>query len=264
MKFDPIKQQLLTDDGRLIKKVYCPKNLGMDDLHRVDQDDQTRRCTECKSSIVNIAKYSDDDALALLASNPKTCVFALPGTVDLVMPKIGKTEPKAGVGDCFLLHDAADTTTHRNYQLFDGNKRRRIRTARGVDAINQAVNAGYWPLLRVLEDAPDFNRGTCYRQNKLTGKITQHSYWSAFFEPELDETSSGWVYASAVDTSQIVAAYLLPKALVINEEVELLDVISHIVGGEVPMGKVRLKRAHAIWRGDHFEILVPEPYLVLG
>jgi hypothetical protein len=76
MKFDPIKKEVYTDKGELVKKMNCPFKMKWDDLEAVNNS--SRKCTKCDHFIVDTAYFSDDELLNMVRENPKTCL-----TIDL-------------------------------------------------------------------------------------------------------------------------------------------------------------------------------------
>lgn len=74
MKFDPIKKNLYTDTGELIKKLYCPYIMQWDNLINKDEDNTMRQCSNCESNIVDTAFYNDEQLLSLIKKDKKTCL----------------------------------------------------------------------------------------------------------------------------------------------------------------------------------------------
>jgi len=73
MKFDPRTSRLFTDDGRLIKQLYCPFVVDWEKL-QPGGDPTARRCTICQHSVTDTANFTDEDLLQLMAKNPKACL----------------------------------------------------------------------------------------------------------------------------------------------------------------------------------------------
>lgn len=266
MKFDPVNSMLLTDDGRLIKRVYCPRNLVPEDLPASEVDDRSRTCSACQSRVVNLAGLTDDEALALVQLDPKVCVFAQAGTVKFVLPVPGAKH--AGQTSEFgqnSVHYVADIMIEETEDSFSVKPTRSIRTARGVKAINAAVAKGFWPLLRVLKPAPHIHNHVLYQQNRESGEIREiHDLRGHDFDPNT-QRETGWLLFSTVDTSPMVAAYLIPPDLQIGEKVRLADLIENVVAQDGPQFETqRWACANAIWRGNHFEIMLWPTLRVIG
>ena len=273
MQFDPINCVLSTDDGRFIKRVHCPRNLAPGDLLADSADDFSRTCVSCQSRVVNLSGLSDEAALALVQQDPAACVFAQAGVVKIVMPTLAaKIAGEASSDGQSWVSYVADTLVDESARSLDDEPKRIIRTARGVQAINKAISKGFWPLVRVLKAAPHIQDQVIFYQHRESGEIHAVNYLNANdFNPETCRfdpaiyRKSAWLKFSPIDTSAIVAAYLLPADLRVGEMVKLNNLIEHIVGLRGPQSQVRrLLFANAIWRGDHFEILVPPAGELLG
>lgn len=74
MKFNPITNKLYTDDGKLIKQMYCPYvDLKWNDLASMDNS-LNRFCAICESSVVETKDFGDDALWNLLQEKPDTCL----------------------------------------------------------------------------------------------------------------------------------------------------------------------------------------------
>lgn len=167
-----------------------------------------------------------------------------------------------------------------------------IKTARTEQAINEAVEQGYWPLVKPIVPSPDIKVKFAVSQNKTTGKITvAHDYrneniessikpvaeFSKLMEQDVSEVNSnfiipkhitpkteqstviGWTYYYPYHFESPFAAYLVPSDLKIGEMVMLEDLIEDIVGSSWNQGDTyRLASCKAIWNGKEF-ILQYEP-----
>jgi hypothetical protein len=162
-----------------------------------------------------------------------------------------------------------------------------IKTARNEQAINKAVEQGYWPLVKPVIPSPDIKVKFAVSQNKTTGRITvAHDYRdpimfrpiepvgeiseekpetlvSSIFRflkgkelvPPVNEeaTAIDWTYYYPYHFESPFAAYLIPKDLRIDETVFLEDLIEDVIGGSWNQGdKRRLSSCKAVWDGKEF------------
>ena len=72
MKFDPIKKEVYTDTGKLIKKMNCPYQMNWDNLELTNSN--SRKCEICNQLIVNTELFSDIELLEMVNGNPETCL----------------------------------------------------------------------------------------------------------------------------------------------------------------------------------------------
>lgn len=162
-----------------------------------------------------------------------------------------------------------------------------IKTARNEQAINEAVEQGYWPLVKPVISSPDIKVKFAVSQNKTTGKITvandyrdpimfrpvepvgemsqqkQEKLGSSILSflkgkdpaPRVNEeaTAIDWTYYYPYHFESPFAAYLVPKDLQIGETVFLEDLIEDVIGGSWNQGdKRRLTSCKAVWDGKEF------------
>jgi hypothetical protein len=74
MKFNPITNTLYNNDGKLIKKMYCPYvDLKWDDLESIDNS-MDRFCSICENSVIETKDFTDDVLYELLQKKPDTCL----------------------------------------------------------------------------------------------------------------------------------------------------------------------------------------------
>ena len=72
MKFDPLKKELYTDTGELIKKLNCPYKMKWDDLGLAKRG--YRKCSNCNHLIVDTELFTDNQILKMVKDNPDTCL----------------------------------------------------------------------------------------------------------------------------------------------------------------------------------------------
>ena len=74
MKFNPITNNLFTDDGRLIKQLHCPKNMNWDQLKKEEVNLKKRLCSACNHPVLDTQFYSEENLTKLLEKDPRTCL----------------------------------------------------------------------------------------------------------------------------------------------------------------------------------------------
>ncbi len=74
MKFNPLNSTLYTNDGKLIKKMFCPySSLKWDDLSSINKT-MDRFCSICENNVVETKDKSEAELLRLMDNNPETCL----------------------------------------------------------------------------------------------------------------------------------------------------------------------------------------------
>lgn len=73
MKFNPITNELFTDDGILIKKLHCPLNKQWEDLSQAIHL-KGKLCDHCDKVIIDTSLIKDTDLLQIINANPETCL----------------------------------------------------------------------------------------------------------------------------------------------------------------------------------------------
>ncbi len=72
MKYDPLHQELFTDDGRFIKKLHCPKSLAWDELEEGKAFE--RFCATCEVKVLDTRNETDESMLELMKNQPGACI----------------------------------------------------------------------------------------------------------------------------------------------------------------------------------------------
>jgi len=148
----------------------------------------------------------------------------------------------------------------------EGNKSevlRVIKTARSIDEINEAVESGFFPVVKQLKPLDKLFRTVGVFRNKKTNKVEEtHAYagFRQYTEKFSYEDESEWelvvpfhqYYPYKFDNPY--AAYLVPSDIIIGEKVVLKDLIEDYYGGSFWDHSIRLDSLKAIWTGDDFSI----------
>jgi len=72
MKFNPIKNELYTDSGELLKKLHCPYRMAWEDMERTNA--QNKKCGQCQQIIIDTAYLTDEEVKQKLSEQPATCL----------------------------------------------------------------------------------------------------------------------------------------------------------------------------------------------
>jgi hypothetical protein len=74
MKFSPKTRTLFTDSGEVIKTLHCPQEKRWHQL-RMLLGSPHRSCSTCKRSVLDTAKLTEEEVVALVRSDPHTCLL---------------------------------------------------------------------------------------------------------------------------------------------------------------------------------------------
>jgi hypothetical protein len=144
-----------------------------------------------------------------------------------------------------------------------------IKTARTEQAINQAAEQGFRPLIKLVVPSPEIRVKFAVKQDKETGKITVANDFRQldvpikpvmpelmeFYKPDTDVVI-GWTYYYPYQFESPFAAYLVPQDIKVGEKVMLEDLIEDVVSHRWNQGDTfRLKSSAAVWGGQDFVIL---------
>lgn len=232
MLYDTRSNLLLTDDGKVLKRLNCPLRRNLGDLDSTSGSEGELSCNACKQSILDLAKFAERDATAILEADPHRCV--------LVRPAIEGMTYFCGAED------------NRLREMLPV-----IRTARGKDAINAGAKEGFRPLVKRVQPSPEIKSKLAVYQNRQSGEISYSDdyrvgapMWSS---DEWDLViPMFWYYPYAFE--EPVAAYLLPPDLEPGQAVVLEDLIEDLKGEAWNQGDCsRLKATIAVWTGEEFE-----------
>jgi len=136
---------------------------------------------------------------------------------------------------------------------------RTIKTARTIEEINAAARDGFFPLVKLLEPSEVIRSKFSVLQNKTTGEIEVIGDYRAGCGDDF-EIVIGFTYVYPTTFTSPFAAYLIPRDLVPDERVLLVDLIEDFVGDSWNQGDTyRLKACEAIWDGDDFDIQYAGP-----
>jgi hypothetical protein len=245
MVYDTKTRELKTDDGKLLKKISCPLHKNWHELTVLRGDDNSRQCESCQKIVRDIGGMTDEEAVAFFRDNPRACVY---------------------------LGSRHGNIRHR--ENWSVNKPlepkpcacREIQTARGEEAINEGVKNGFYPLVHRVKTPEKFYLPMEVYQHIETGEIrgVGNVGFGAFVSDWYPGNKPEWRLIIERFTYEVnppqepIAAYLIPKDLVIGETVHLPDLIENLVRSEFNGHPSRLTSAYAVWRGEDFNILWDE------
>ncbi|MGO9073937.1 MAG: hypothetical protein ACLQEI_07220 [Terriglobales bacterium] len=166
--------------------------------------------------------------------------------------------------------ESVDESKKYRLRVSQKDRLRVIKTARSERAINEAADAGFFPLVKTLEPSPKIRSKFAIFQDKQTGRIQVSGdmrfqpvdFQDGHYECVVDFT---FYYPNHFESP--FAAYLIPKDIAVGEMVILEDLIDDYVGGRWSQGDTwRLKSCEAIWNGKEFEVQATDDGLadVLG
>ena len=133
-----------------------------------------------------------------------------------------------------------------------------IKTARSIEAMNIAADAGYMPLVKELKQSEKLYTTYCVFRNLKTNKIETAGAQSGYvqygerYEYNPDEWEMVISYAKYYPHNfpSPFAAYLIPPDISIGETVVLEDLIEDYYGGSFWSHNIRLEALTATWNGS--------------
>jgi hypothetical protein len=73
MKFNPITNELFSNDGDFIKKLFCPFKVEWDRLNIIS-DKVNRSCKICDREIFDTANLLDYEIISIIGDSPSVCL----------------------------------------------------------------------------------------------------------------------------------------------------------------------------------------------
>lgn len=64
---------LYTNEGEMLKEVFCPRKVTDDDLNRDDGNNFS--CAQCNETVANTDYMTEDEIIAMLLKSPETCLY---------------------------------------------------------------------------------------------------------------------------------------------------------------------------------------------
>ncbi len=143
------------------------------------------------------------------------------------------------------------------------NNIRVVKTARNKEAINEAAEQGFWPLVKPVIPSPNIKSKFAVLQDKETGKIKVVNDYRELritlnipgdHPPSVASNAViDWTFYYPYHFESPFAAYLIPRDIQVGETVFLEDLIEDVVGASWNQGDTyRLKGCKAVWDGKEF------------
>lgn len=253
MRFNPETGILRTNKGELIKEMHCPLQKRWEEMTPLGSDDRTRHCGGCGKAVHSTDGMTDAAVLRLVQDNRKACLMVRLDSPNLTI------EGKPSVRGMAALEESCPV--------------RRIRTARGVRAINEMASATLRPLMVPVR--PGTTSRFAVWQHRTTGEIKLQGdlRWDpnrgSQGREEWEQVLSRTEYGSGPqcgDDGTPVAAYMIPIELRPGERVWVEEIIEAVEAGRnISQGGIWYHQsAAAIWTGKGFQFHVPEPDRCIG
>ena len=253
MRFNPETRILRTNKGELIKEMHCPLQKRWDEMTPIGSDDRARLCGGCGKSVHSTDGLTDVEVLRLMRKNSEACLMVRLDSPNLTI------EGQPSVRGMAALEESCPM--------------RRIRTARGMRAINEMASATLRPL--VVPVRPGSTSRFAVWQHRQTGQIELQGdmRWSPNSEcegePQWEQVIGRYAYEFGPrcgDDGIPVAAYMIPADLRPGERVWVEDIIESVEAGRnISQGGTWYHdSAAAIWTGERFVFQVPEPGEAIG
>jgi hypothetical protein len=72
MIFDISTKTLFSSDGKILKKLSCPKDIVWNELEKTSM--KTRNCGICQTEVIDTAFLTESQIIQLLTTNPYSCI----------------------------------------------------------------------------------------------------------------------------------------------------------------------------------------------
>mgnify|MGYP000394779275 CR=1 FL=1 len=260
--FDPVNQQLFTEQGVFLKKLFCPIS---------EKEDETRSapskelCPNCGQRSVHAADYDGQQLYALLLFDPELCIQVCSNSIKTL------------------------TTTP--------NDVKRIQLITRLSVMNRAVEQGFQLFLQRAVLDPILTPLSAYQDHASGHVFIEHHH-----ETESQYLPSSAAFLLSRNElphadSPFLVAYIIPPDLQPGDKVELVNGLeletppppepapetdeewyyNRSQPSDTPFYRVSLYPQQAVWTGKHFRLPdgtqlsphqrdpnEPEPYLGFG
>ena len=124
MKYNSQNKSLYSKNGRLIKNFDCPLNKELGHLSFTNND-LIRYCGSCSKNVIDITSFNENQIIAIFKISPESCAY-----IDF------KQALEVIEVESDIFPDRCDNNTSITNRTV-------IQTARGLDAINNAIREGF-------------------------------------------------------------------------------------------------------------------------
>ncbi len=73
MQYNPLTQELYSDDGTFLKKLYCPLSKQWEELIVLSNID-SKLCKQCNKAVYDTSKMDDSQLQELIFTTPQACL----------------------------------------------------------------------------------------------------------------------------------------------------------------------------------------------
>lgn len=147
--------------------------------------------------------------------------------------------------------DSIDVENHKPHITDDNNNvdaLKVIKTARDIEAMNNAIKQGCKLVVKEVQETNKFKRKYKLVQHKKTNEIMEFGDFRANNERDFN-TLIDWTSYNSPVFKNPYAAYIIPKDLKKGERVLIEDLIEHYVSGSRNQrGVFRLSSPEAVWK----------------
>lgn len=247
MKFNLATNELLTQSGKLIKRMECPLNKDWDDLLPLREPCAylKRRCSACNRTVLNITFETEEAILAVVEYDPEVCLYI--NTDDRDVELIASDKPLRNPRSFCV-----------NNQTEDGEHI--IRTARTIDEMKYAEENGLKLLVKRIHPSPEIYSNLGVKFNKdsgrhiFSGDLRGLPITLGDQEPTESYPIRLFRYYP-YNFPAPIAAYIIPDNLEAGERVFLVDLIEDFIGSKWNQGpSSRLSSCSAVWNGSDFDV----------
>lgn len=242
MIFDPETKALYTDSGAFIKRVFCPRQLHVEDLEVAVTGREVRTCAACEDEVHDLESFTEDALVAAVAANPTLCVFA----VDIQnVVRVVRTGRQVNLGHAW--------SERRPQRLL-----RTIHTVRDVDEIERLAGAGVQLLIQAVTYDNAIREKVEVWRRRVTGELLVNTDYR--FNPSREddqwEVEIPWHHYRGTYPKGPLAAYIVPPDIKVGEAVYLEDLIEDVVAvvNDAQDFADRRTSAEAVWNGKFFEL----------
>ncbi|MEH6592649.1 MAG: hypothetical protein V7746_20450 [Halioglobus sp.] len=229
MIYDHTTQSLYTNHRELIRQFSCPLAKKWNHLS-LTSNDYVRYCGSCSKDVLDITDFDERQMMALFEVHPGQCAHLNFDETEETIKIEGETYSNAPI----CVKAQCDKPV--------------IQTARGIEAINEAIRDGH------LVDI---------RETDVIGAICWNGRWGrgedGLIRHADQYTGEPCEYSTRYPQGYLgspLSAYIIPADLKAGTELYVTDVIEHIVE-RTHHSKYRLRDGTGVWNGE--SVIIDEP-----
>jgi hypothetical protein len=101
MLYNPTTSELFTNDGRFLKRLFCPLQKTWEELETGEGTNQIRHCATCHHPVYDTAWLSEPSLAQLLKENPHACLKIDPDQANIELtPYVSRQANKFREASC--------------------------------------------------------------------------------------------------------------------------------------------------------------------